>query len=747
MKPLSGCSIFPVGLLSGTISDSVGSFTLKLTPGKHTLSFNHLGYERKRTEVFLSKDSSRQYIMVIIKPESVIEQEILVTGERNRDALSQKLQSKDVTRIPTIFNDVLRGITILSGVSSNNELSSGYNVRGGNYNENLIYLNGYEIFRPFLLREGTEENQTLMNPEMVEKIDFFNGSFSVEYGDKMSSAVSVQYQKKQSDTLHIKTRANFLNAGVSAGKRFGNLNVLVGTRYAYPGMFLSQMQTEGRYRPFYADFQMLASYLFPGGDELELFTVYAKNTYDLTPADWTGHIQSDRGSGLANAIQIKYNGKREYSFLTSLAALRFTKRLAGESAVTVSLSQNTHNEDETSNLWGEYFYIPDAYHMDEGREYLKTRVESTDDHLRIRQQEASAVFNTVFDTHKFQTGIFGRWRTVHDVINEAVSETGDVVVLDTPDTISTDSRFSPNEFGFYTMDTWQPNNRFELKGGVRVVYENESDELLISPRLQSNFHLDDKNMLFAAWGLYYQPPYYLERRNNNVPLSSQRTIHYSAGWENSFKETMFLRIELYYKKLHNLIPYYLEDQKIIYTGTNRNEGYAYGMDVMVRGEVIKGIQSWLGYGYLNTRERPETGGPYTRRLTDQTHSILVFLQDRIKKHQNWQVHTRLLMGSGMLYYDRTVVIDPVTGKRSLAVSYQSPLEYLLYFRVDMGCSTAFTLANDKKLTVTAEVLNMFAQNNYSGYRFIQVFKDIPYPVRVPQVLSPRFFNLQVEYEL
>jgi hypothetical protein len=742
--PVIGCSVFTENGQSGAITDSLGYFVVQIPASSKALTFSHIGYAK--FTLSLSQNKLRTPVIVKLRPSIHVEKEIVVAEKRNPDLRVQEMVAKDIYRVPTGFNDVLRGVTFLSGVATNNEMSSGYNVRGGNFNENLIYLNGYEIYRPFLLREGSEENQTLINPDLVDKVDFYNGGFSAAYGDKMSSALAVTYRMRAPDSVRWKIRASLLNAGVSAAKRFGNLDFILAVRYAYPGMLLNSLQTEGAYKPSYSDIQMLLHYQLSRESEFELLFIDAKNTYSLTPTDWVGHIQSDRGSGLANAVQILYNGNRKYSFLTALGALRFRTKLTGTSGLSLSVSANSHSEDDVERVTGDFFYIPNAFYMDVDREYLKTRNEAINDHLRTRQLVLQADYFLEFRPHSLSVSMFKRWNDVRDQVDEQISEHGDVSLLDNPAPLIGTKRYFPNEIGGYILDRYSPNEQLEIAGGLRFVSEQITGEFLVSPRLQASYRSSPSLSFFGAWGYYYQPPYYLEFRNNDAPLVSQRTIHCSAGFEHRFNEAMFLKTELYYKQLNHLIPYYTDGQKIIYTGSNANEGYAYGMDIMFHGEVISGIQSWMGYGYLNTRERPISGGPTVRRLTDQTHSILIFLQDRIKKHSNWQVHTRLLAGSGLLYYDRKIVTDPVTGVQTLAVNFAQPLEYLLYFRADMGCSTEFTLGAGKKLTLTAEVLNVFAQNNYAGYQFIQVFKDLPYPIKVPQVLSPRFFNIQAEYE-
>ncbi len=742
-SPVSNCSVAIRELHTGAMTDFSGNFSLTIPAGTYTLHFNHISYQNVVKRITVKADTSMTFSIHAVMHQ---QGEVTISAKRVESPSIQDIAPKDLIRIPTIFNDVLRSVTILSGVVTNNEMSSGYNVHGGNFNENLIYLNGCEIYRPFLLQQGNEENQTLINPDMVDDLEFHANSFPVNFGDKMSSALSVHYKDKEADSLTGKIRASFLNAGITLGKKIGNTSVRLGIRYAYPQFFLNRLQYEGNYHPYFADIQGEVHYSPSGRTDVSFFFLYAKNVHNLTPADWSGNFQSDRGAQI-NGLLVKYKGYREYAFLNSMFALRLTQKISNTTTFTASLSQFSNSETEKEDLSGSYYYIPDSKEPDQNREYLKDSYEFHNNNLHTYVTDINGVLSWRNGEHNLSSGVFGRLRSVRDDIRETTTETGPASLSESPYNINSHAFYRPSEYGIFLMDKFTPYVYVNITGGVRGTYETITKEFLISPRVQVNYTLDEKNKLFAGWGYYYQPPYYLEKRNNDVPLVSQKSVNYSLGWETNFKKTMYLRAELYYRNLNNLIPYYTDGQKIIYQGGNINEGYAYGADIMVQGEVVEGIDSRLGYSYLSTKERPKTGGPWVRRLTDQTHTITVFLQDRIKKRSNWQVHTKMNLGTGLLYYDRNVVTDPSTGDKHLEVAFDRPLEFFLYFRVDMGCSTYFILKNGHKLTCTAEVLNMFNQYNYSGYRFVQVFRDIQAPVRIPEILSARFFNVQIEYEI
>ncbi len=292
-----------------------------------------------------------------------------------------------------------------------------------------------------------------------------------------------------------------------------------------------------------------------------------------------------------------------------------------------------------------------------------------------------------------------------------------------------------------------PNIKTDL--GIRFLKNYFTNENLLSPRLNILFILNEKNVFNFRTGVYYQPPFFTELTgliDDPYKLKSQRAIHFSIGWKNQLKEKVTMNWEVFYKKLDYLIPFYYEDLKMISVKGNVNEGYSFGFDVMFQGEISNGIESWLGYSYLDSKEREmNSNEPYRRRLLDQTHTFQIFLQDHFRKYPNWQSHLRLLAGSGFLYNIRKLVKNEQTNTYETVVDLDNPQVYTLYLRADMGLSATFDVSEKSRLVFTTEVLNVFNQYNYGGYDWIRVFNNSQGLKNIPKILSKRFFNLKVEY--
>lgn len=748
-EPLYNCNIFIEEIFKGTTSDSNGNFSIELPFNNYKIKFSYVGFETVVKEINIDSQNPSAELTVLLKPKTFKQKEVTVLGKRNiPSTIVQNIKSKDIQKMPNMFSDPVRTVQIFSGVSTNNELSSSYNVRGGSYEENLIYLNGYEIYRPFLLRSGAEENQSLINPDMVEELSFFNGAFPAGYGDKMSSALDVNYKYEHSNLLKGKVRFDLLNSGITLSKKIDNINIIGGIRYAYPGIFLNELQTSGDYRPSFSDFQLLANFKLSENENIESFFLYAKNRYDLTPSEWAGHLRTDRGAEY-NQVTINYDGERNYNFNTGLAGLKYQKYLNDDLRLLLSASVYSTDEFEKTNLTGDIFYSPDANKPEENKEFVKTRYENSDNSLKLISYNFKPEINYNIGKDEFKFGADLRFVKVKNKVDENLFEAAGNNYQKFPEVKNVDQSYNLNSFALYSQNRISILENLNVDAGIRFLHYNITKENLFSPRLSISYFADSSQTFSFSWGYYYQPPFVNEFKYRtslqNANMKSQLAVHYVLGWEYWFKEKVKLQVEAYYKFLDNIYPFYFENIKMIYLDKQNTEGYAFGFDVMFQGEIVDGIQSWLGYSYLNSQEKfSGSDSPYRRRLLDQTHTLQIYLQDRFPKHPNWQSHLKFLFGSGYLFNQRRIETDETTGQSELVVLFDKPEEYLIYLRVDMGLSAEFDI-NNNKLIFMAEVLNVFNQYNIAGYEWIQIFSDYNQPLKIPQVLSKRFFNLRVEY--
>lgn len=739
---------------TGTITDSAGKFQVKLPYGRYILSASYVGYESFEREISFSKENSSISISIELNQIAVKGDEVTIIGERKLPStVVQEIEKKDFKRMPTIYNDVLRAVQILPGVATSSELSSGYNVRGGTFDDNLIYLNGFEIYRPFLLRQGIEENKSIINPELVEQLRFYNGSFPASLGDKMSSALEVNYDLSGTDSLTGFAKVDFLNAGLTLRNKINDLKFAAAMRYAFPGLFLNELQTDGDYRSSFQDIQLFADYSVNANSSIEILFLYADNKFDLTPVNWVGNF-GGFARGDIRGLDIFYNGERKYSFKTGLLGVKYSYLSDKNTQLKFSAARYNTIEDEYSSVFSEFYYYPDADDKST-REFVKSAQENVNNNLNLVTYEFIPEIKFKKDQHLFSAGLNIRLTYLKNKVNEIFSESTDTLVSDLPFDRFINQNYNLNSFSAFLQDDFKIFENVFVSAGIRTNYYEYNEEFLVSPRATVSYTPSFHHNIILSWGYYYQPPYYTELRNkeagNDVRLKAQRSIQYSAGWEYQFKEKVKLNVEAYYKDLDYLIPYYIDREKTEYLNENSNEGFAYGFDLMVQGEIVEQMNSWLGYGYLNTKEKNKFNGePYRRRLTDQTHTLQVFLQDKIKKHPNWQSHFRLLFGSGFLYNLRETVTEEETEKEYLTISANKLDELFLYFRVDMGLSVNFDMGNSKNFIVIAEVLNLFNHRNYGGYRFVQISADdlsgntAQRIFAIPQILSKRFFNVSLE---
>ncbi|GAB4367397.1 MAG: carboxypeptidase-like regulatory domain-containing protein [Calditrichia bacterium] len=740
--PLCNISVSPGNV--GTITDTLGLYVLSLSYGVYQLEFSYTGYESVKKTVKLNASTPRIRLNIALTPLIYPGEEITVIGKADLPPPDvQIIEQVDIKRIPTIYSDVLRSVKILPGVTSNNELSSSYNVRGGNFDENLIYLNGYEIYRPYLLRTGIEENHSLINRYMVRSIEFYNGGYPVEFGDKMSSVLVVEYEREHSERLQGLVWGGLLNSGLTLKRQVGKLSWGLGARYANPRLFLKKLQTSGDYRPQFADVQAQISYQLSSHNSLDCFLLYANNRFNLRPENWMGNFKFSLYD--VRSINIEYQGHRNYSFITNLLGIRYRWNATSTTRLSVSLAGYHSRESEDMDLSEAVYYVPDARYPNSNKEYLKTRFEQADNRLEISSYQAKVEAVTLKGAHRWRFGGSLKWNQMSDRINEHFEERGDENLLEPPQSLFRNYETRFPQFDFYVQDIFELSSRLRFNMGVRYLYYQYSKENLLSPRASLHFFPSPSQTIYLRTGIYYQPPFYSELRTQAEDSpKSQKAVHYILGWNTPFKEKLEFQLEFYYKDLKRLRPFYQDQLRIIYTGSNANEGFSAGFDLLIKGELIEGLNSWISYGYGQSKERPVSGEDYQPRLLDQRHTLRFFLQDKIPQHPGIQYHTRILFGSGYLYHPRRVVEDPQTGQRYLSINFQERQRYNFYARVDMGLSARTKLTKTMEVNFVGEVLNVFNNSNIAGYSWFQVFPDSQQPLRIPHVFTRRSFNLGAE---
>ncbi len=744
-EPLENCNITLQKLQLGTTTNKAGYFKLLVPVGTYKVKISYIGYYPSIQSFTLSAAKRKIYAKIFLSPQVIKEDEIQVIANKEEPTIKkQEIKTKDIQLMPTINSDVLRSVQILSGVSTNNELTSGYNVRGGSYDENLIYLNGYEIYRPFLLRTGVEENQSLINPDMVSNLTFYNGTFPAKLGDRMSSALEVQYKNTNENQLHGSVRADFLNFGLNLKSKYKKLNWNIGLRYAYPTKFLNSLQTRGDYEPSFSDFQIAANYKITHNSVLEFLGIYADNKFNFVPKTWNGNFNGfERGD--QRGISIDFLGKKNFGYITQLYGVKYKNKINNNLSASVAVSKYLTNEEEKFNTINNIYYNSNPFNPSDGREFLKSQFENGNNFVKLNSLRFKTNLRYVNKIHSFNIGVNYKLRNLKSQIDESFNEKGEETLLLKPYKKHYNLDYNLNSFSLFAEDNILIGNKISTRIGLRFLRYTFSKENLISPRFTFSYKPSLIHNFTFSWGYYYQPPFINELRSIKVKdLKSQKAIHYVFGWQYRFRNNLTLKTEIYYKDLHNLIPFYFDEFKMIYVEKNNREGFAKGIDIMIEGELVDGLKSWFGYSYLDSQERKIGAKKYQRRLFDQTHTLQIFFQDKMGKHKNIQSHLRFLAGSGFLYYNRYLKKDPATNKTFIAIDYNNPFEYLFYLRVDMGLSASFKLGEKYKLLGIVEILNIFNRYNAGAYQWIQALKDLNTPLNIPQILSKRFLNLKIK---
>ena len=787
-EPVPGVSVLVYGTNFGTASQDNGTYTLRLPIGRYLLRFSAVGFVAL-TDSVLIRSRATTTLNVRLATATIELDEVTVEDEMAAQAGVYRIDPEAIRHIPMPIKDALRALKTMPGVVTNNELSNQYSVRGGGFNENLIFLNGFEIFLPFRPRNGEQEGLSLLNTELTERVTFYTAGFPARYGGKLSSAVDVEYRRphRSGESFSGSAYASLLDMGFSAGSSAlrGRLGWLFSARKARARRFFETQELKGNYQPDYTDLQGMIAYELASGHELELLGMYAEHEFRLDPSSrktFFGTVSTNNNLAPSNLqslwIQFDEDNEERAGYETIFGGLRLSNRLSPRLRIEHDVSLFQTREKERFELSGQaiIFLVDLASDNSGGGEGLfpigSSRQEDfADNAVEVSMRTGQGRLYVTGDRHAAEAGYSLRRLDFKDRLDEKSviigrSTTGEIVRI-IGDSLRDTASFGAWQVAVYAQEavdvlTDRPG-KLLLTGGLRADYYSFTDEWTLSPRLTATYRKDDETTLFGSLGIYYQAPTYRELRGKpevgetilgalNRDLRSQRSMQAVAGWEYFIEQRRFyLRGEFFYKRISNVITYDIDNVRVRYSGENDAKSNTYGFDLQLRGEFVPGLESWVNYSYLVANEefKDDFLTVYNRgtvsRPTDQRHTVSLFIQDYIPDDPTWRLHLRTLFGSGLPY------TPPVPGPQIGNLVTQAPgprfsARYPRYFRFDIGATKEIAVTRPDSnhpisIELTAELLNLFDMTNTVAYTWIPNAAGIW--TRIPTRLTPRTLNVRL----
>ena len=723
--------------------------------------------------------------VLFVKAERETEIEEVVFQKKGKpkvtDLTSIEISAKEAQQVASLSGGVEGLLKTLPSVNSNAELSSQYMVRGGNYDENLIYINDIEIYRPFLIRNSLQEGLSIINPDMVQAINFSAGGFEAKYGDKMSSSLNIYY--RQPTKFELSGEASLIGGRLTTGfaSKDKKLSAMISGRYRNTDLVLNTLNEDTDFNPQYMDFQTYINYKLNDKWGFSFIGYWSKNDYEMIPK-----VKEVEFGTLQSPLKLSvfYSGKEDdkYKNMMGTASINFKPNKKWAFTLDNFAYQNRERE---------YYSIASGYLLQTFDPVTGEPVASYDvggqiDHARndLMVKTYGTQFKTKFSPDintDFEVGLKFEKENLRDFTNEwqLVDSLGystprnyvDPGTLDPSQlrlrySISGATHIEPTRisaYAQYSKKFYWGENRVFVNAGVRAAHWDFNDETIISPRGQIAIKPNwDMDMLFTvSGGVYYQAPFYKEIKDVNgmfnPDIKSQRSIQVILKNDYEFKmaERPFkLTTEAYYKKLDNLIPYYLDNVRIRYSGKNNSEGYAYGVDTRLFGEFVPGVDSWISASYARVYENIDGQG-YIPRPTDPRFRFSMFYQDYMPKFPSMKVNLTLVYANG-LPSGTPISLDEF-GKPDFEAPYNYQRTLPSYKRVDIGLSKVFIDQKDNKinggfwgnfreLTLGVQIFNAFNISNTVANQWVNdVNSGYNYPV--PVRLTGRFFNVKLEFKL
>lgn len=748
------------GQAAGTTTDLQGHYQLEFsTADTVTVSFSMIGYVTKKKTLVRPKGSLR--LNITLQTQSIDMGEVTVKEVRRQMNSTQHLNAENLKRLPsTTGNAVEELVATQAGVSTHNELSSQYNVRGGSFDENSVYINGVEVYRPMLISSGQQEGLSVINSDMVESINFSAGGFDAKYGDKMSSVLDITYKKPKK--FEASVSASLLGSGLYVGYAKKNFSMTHGVRYKTNQYMLGSLETKGEYSPRFLDYQTYISWSPNKRWSLDFIGNISQNQYDFLPTNRQTNFGTMQD---VKSFRVYFDGKEEDLFRTLFGTLSLSHNFTDRTEFSLLASAFATKERETYDIQGQYWLDETNTTEQLG---VGTYMEHARNYLDANMKSLKVLFSHKPKGHDIQTGL--TWK--HEIIEEnsrewemrdsagySIPHTGNR--LDLIYNLKSSNRISSDRLELFGQDTWRLTNShgiFSLNYGARLSYWSWNKEWLFSPRVSLGIipSFNEDFTFRIATGLYYQAPFYKELRDTvttgvstkvhlNRNIKSQRSFQVVLGGDYKFKlmnRPFKFTTEVYYKALSNLIPYNVDNVKIVYYGGNIASGYTTGIDFKIFGEFVEGTDSWISFSLMKAQQKVD--GKSFPQATDQRYNLNFFFSDFFPGTTRWKMTLKASIADGLPFG------PPHTGLERMV--FRAPA----YKRVDIGMSYRLLDNEDgrnqkkfirylRNVWLGVDCFNLFDISNVSSYYWVTDVTNQQYAV--PNYLTGRQINARILIEL
>ena len=746
-----------------------GEFSMHLhSADSVAVKFSMIGYKTKVR--VLRRPRGKQTLQVVLHTDATMLSDVNVTGEKIQSDQTQEIKIKDIKMAPSANGNGVEGIIQQqAGVSTHSELSSQYNVRGGAFDENSVYINNVEIYRPFLVRSGQQEGLSVINPYMVDKIGFSTGGYGAKYGDKMSSALDITYKtlkaKGKKPVVEGSVAASLLGADTYIGIGTRKLSWLNSVRYKTTSYLLGSLETKGEYKPQYLDYQTYLSYQPNKQWKIDFIGYISDNHYNFEPSDRETSFGTMEN---VKSFRVYFDGQEKDRFLTYFGTLGITRHITPNTSLSLLGSAFHTKEQEKYDIQGQYWLdqtetsenLGVGTYFEHARNYLTARVMSAKLMLRHKVQKHNVeAAVTLKREHIEENSIEYEMR---DSAGYSIPHNGkDLYMIYS---MKARNELNANRMEAYIQDTYRfsggtadstgnGQTHYTLNYGVRMSHWNFNRETILSPRVSlAIIPANHENTTFRlAAGLYYQAPFFKELRDTttingvtvaslNEKIKSQRSIHFIAGYDYRFRmnnQRFRFSAEAYYKALANLVPYSVSNVKVVYYGQNECSGHAAGLDFKLYGEFVPGTDSWLSLSLMDTRMN--LGGKSIPLPTDQRYAVNLFFTDYFPGSKKWRMSLKLAFADGLPFAAPHKELETNSFR---ATAYRRADIGMSYQLLDNSRREKKTFL--KNVTLGVDCLNLFGIDNVNSYYWVTDVTSQQYAV--PNYLTGRQLNARVLLE-